>query len=97
MSAFRLASSPQLARGLRSPGPLWSLVGGYVRGRLATPSAVAVEARWKPEGRHRRRRPVAADHFDARALAALVQMIALTNLFNRVNTTLKVQPGPWEE
>jgi alkylhydroperoxidase family enzyme len=38
----------------------------------------------------------AADHFDDRALSALVSMIALTNFFNRVNTTLKVQPGSWE-
>ena len=38
----------------------------------------------------------AAEHFDERALSALVSMIALTNFFNRVNTTLKVQPGAWE-
>ena len=38
----------------------------------------------------------AAAHFDERALSALVSMIALTNFFNRVNTTLKVQPGAWE-
>jgi alkylhydroperoxidase family enzyme len=38
----------------------------------------------------------AAEHFDERALSALVSMIALTNFFNRVNTTLKVQPGSWE-
>lgn len=37
-----------------------------------------------------------AEHFDERALLALVSMIALTNFFNRVNTTLKVQPGSWE-
>jgi AhpD family alkylhydroperoxidase len=37
----------------------------------------------------------AADHFDEHALSALVSMIALTNFFNRVNTTLKVQPGAW--
>ena len=37
----------------------------------------------------------AAEHFDERALSALVSMIALTNFFNRVNTTLKVQPGSW--
>ena len=29
------------------------------------------------------------------ALAALVSMIALANFFNRVNTTLRVQPGTW--
>ena len=37
----------------------------------------------------------AADHFDERALSALVSMIALTNFFNRVNTTLRVPPGSW--
>jgi AhpD family alkylhydroperoxidase len=37
----------------------------------------------------------AAEHFDEHALSALVSMIALTNFFNRVNTTLKVQPGSW--
>ena len=38
----------------------------------------------------------ATEHFDERALSALVSMIALTNFFNRVNTTLRVQPGSWE-
>ena len=38
----------------------------------------------------------AAEHFDEAGLAALVSMIALTNFFNRVNTTLRVQPGSWE-
>jgi AhpD family alkylhydroperoxidase len=38
----------------------------------------------------------AAEHFDERALSALVSMIALTNFFNRVNTTLRVQPGSWD-
>jgi AhpD family alkylhydroperoxidase len=33
----------------------------------------------------------AAEHYDEPALAALVSMIALTNFFNRVNTTLRVQ------
>ena len=37
----------------------------------------------------------AARHFDDRGLAALVSMAALTNFFNRVNTTLKMQPGDW--
>jgi AhpD family alkylhydroperoxidase len=37
----------------------------------------------------------AADHFDEDGLSALVSMIALTNFFNRVNTTLKVEPGSW--
>jgi AhpD family alkylhydroperoxidase len=36
----------------------------------------------------------AAEHFDEPALAALVSMAALTNYFNRVNTTLRIQPGP---
>jgi AhpD family alkylhydroperoxidase len=38
----------------------------------------------------------AAEHFDERALSALVSMIALTSFFNRINTTLKVQPGAWD-
>ena len=38
----------------------------------------------------------AAEQFDDRALSALVSMIALTNFFNRVNTTLKVLPGSWD-
>jgi alkylhydroperoxidase family enzyme len=33
----------------------------------------------------------AAAHYDGPALAALVSMIALTNFFNRVNTTLRTQ------
>jgi AhpD family alkylhydroperoxidase len=37
----------------------------------------------------------AAEHFDERALAALVSMIALTNFFNRVNTTLRIPAGAW--
>lgn len=35
----------------------------------------------------------AAEHFDEAALTALVSMAALTNYFNRVNTTLRIQPG----
>ncbi len=38
----------------------------------------------------------AAEQFDDRALSALVSMIALTNFFNRINTTMRVQPGSWE-
>jgi AhpD family alkylhydroperoxidase len=38
----------------------------------------------------------AAEQFDESQLSALVSMIALTNFFNRVNTTLRVQPGSWE-
>lgn len=37
-----------------------------------------------------------AEHFEEQALAALVSMIGLTNFFNRVNTTLRVEPGAWE-
>jgi AhpD family alkylhydroperoxidase len=37
----------------------------------------------------------AADHFDEPGLSALVSMAAITNFFNRVNTTLRVQPGSW--
>jgi AhpD family alkylhydroperoxidase len=35
----------------------------------------------------------AAEHYNEPALSALVSMIALTNFFNRVNTTLKTQPS----
>jgi AhpD family alkylhydroperoxidase len=35
----------------------------------------------------------AAEHYDERQLSALVLMIALTNFFNRINTTLRVPPG----
>ena len=37
----------------------------------------------------------AAEHYDERGLSALVSMAALTNFFNRVNTTRRVQPGAW--
>jgi AhpD family alkylhydroperoxidase len=37
----------------------------------------------------------AAEHYDEPGLSALVMMVALTNFFNRVNTTLRVQPGAW--
>jgi len=35
----------------------------------------------------------AAGHYDERQLSAIVVMIALTNFFNRINTTLKVPAG----
>jgi AhpD family alkylhydroperoxidase len=38
----------------------------------------------------------AAEHFDEPGLSALVSMVALTNFFNRVNTTLRAQPASWE-
>ena len=37
----------------------------------------------------------AAEHFDDRALAALVLHIALTNLFNRLNVTTRQPAGDW--
>jgi AhpD family alkylhydroperoxidase len=37
----------------------------------------------------------AAEHYDEPGLAAVVSMAALTNFFNRVNTTLRVQPESW--
>ena len=37
----------------------------------------------------------AARHFDERALASLVLMIALTNLYNRINVTTKQPAGAW--
>lgn len=35
----------------------------------------------------------ATDHFDEQQLAAIVLMIGLTNLFNRLNTTVRAQAG----
>jgi AhpD family alkylhydroperoxidase len=35
----------------------------------------------------------AAGHYDERQLGALVLMVALTNFFNRINTTLRVPAG----
>jgi len=35
----------------------------------------------------------AAKHFDERQLGALVLMVAVSNFFNRVNTTLRTPPG----
>jgi len=35
----------------------------------------------------------AARHYDERQLGALVLMVAMTNFFNRINTTLRVPPG----
>jgi AhpD family alkylhydroperoxidase len=35
----------------------------------------------------------AAKHYDERQLGALVQMVALTNFFNRINTTLRIPAG----
>ncbi|MDQ0382630.1 carboxymuconolactone decarboxylase family protein [Amycolatopsis thermophila] len=35
----------------------------------------------------------AADHFDERQLSGLILTIALTNLFNRINVTIKEPAG----
>jgi len=37
----------------------------------------------------------AAEHFDERALAALVLHVALTNLFNRLNVSTRQPAGDW--
>ena len=37
----------------------------------------------------------AARHFDATALAGLVAQIALTNLFNHANVTIRRPVGAW--
>ena len=37
----------------------------------------------------------ATDHFDEQGLAALVLMIAVTNLFNRLNATTRQVAGAW--
>lgn len=35
----------------------------------------------------------ATDHYDEQELSALILMVALTNLFNRLNTTVKEPAG----
>jgi len=37
----------------------------------------------------------AADHYDEKQLAAIILMIALTNLFNRLNATTRQVAGAW--
>ena len=37
----------------------------------------------------------AADHYDERGLAALILMIGVTNLFNRLNATTRQVAGAW--
>jgi alkylhydroperoxidase family enzyme len=37
----------------------------------------------------------AADHYDEKQLAAIVLMIAVTNLFNRLNATTRQAAGAW--
>jgi AhpD family alkylhydroperoxidase len=37
----------------------------------------------------------AADHYDEKQLAAIVLMIAVTNMFNRLNTTTRQIAGAW--
>jgi AhpD family alkylhydroperoxidase len=37
----------------------------------------------------------AADHYDEQGLAALILMIAVTNLFNRLNATTRQVAGAW--
>ena len=37
----------------------------------------------------------AADHFDEKGLAAIVLMIGVTNLFNRLNATTRQVAGAW--
>jgi AhpD family alkylhydroperoxidase len=37
----------------------------------------------------------AADHYDEKGLAAIVLMIAVTNLFNRLNATTRQVAGAW--
>ena len=37
----------------------------------------------------------AAKHFNEEQLNAIVLMVAVSNFFNRVNTTLRVPPGAW--
>jgi alkylhydroperoxidase family enzyme len=37
----------------------------------------------------------AARHYDERALSALLLSIALTNVFNRLNVSVRQPPGAW--
>lgn len=37
----------------------------------------------------------AADHYDEKGLAAIVLMIAITNMFNRLNATTRQVAGAW--
>jgi AhpD family alkylhydroperoxidase len=37
----------------------------------------------------------AADHYDEKGLAAIILMIAVTNLFNRLNATTRQVAGAW--
>jgi AhpD family alkylhydroperoxidase len=37
----------------------------------------------------------AADHFDEKQLSAIVMMVAVTNLFNRINVTTRQIAGTW--
>ena len=37
----------------------------------------------------------AADHYDEKQLAAIILMIAVTNLFNRLNATIRQVAGAW--
>jgi len=37
----------------------------------------------------------AADHFDEKQLAAIILMIAVTNMFNRLNATTRQVAGAW--
>jgi len=37
----------------------------------------------------------AADHYDEKQLAAIILMIAVTNLFNRLNATTRQVAGAW--
>lgn len=35
----------------------------------------------------------AADHYDEQGLAAIILMVAVTNMFNRINTTIREPAG----
>jgi alkylhydroperoxidase family enzyme len=37
----------------------------------------------------------AADHYDEKGLAALILIIGVTNLFNRLNATTRQVAGAW--
>ncbi|MER7954153.1 MULTISPECIES: carboxymuconolactone decarboxylase family protein [unclassified Streptomyces] len=51
--------------------------------RLADTSDAVPDAVWD----------AAADHFDEKQLSAIVMMVALTNLFNRINVTIRQPAG----
>ena len=72
------------------------MVGGYSNRTRATQYNPTGKTRAYPNLQKKKIWAEAAEYFDEPGLSALVSMVALTNFFNRVNTTLRVQPGSWD-